>query len=319
MITLFFSYSHPDEALRDELEKHLSILKRQGIIETWHDRWINPGEDFADQIDANLEAADIILLLVSSDFLASDYCYNIEMRRALERHQTGEVVVIPVILRPCDWHTAPFGSLLAATKDGKPVTKFPSLDEGLVEVTTAIKRAIERISPQGKKDAAPRGAMPAAVAPATTPPRSSNLRITHQFSDHDADTFLDNAFNFVCNYLEGSLHELERRNHNIQTRAVRIDQSHFSAKIYNEGKEICGCKIWYGGKRAFPGGLIYSNNADAASDNSYNESLSVQNDGYTLYLKPLGMPHFGTPPQEKLTEEGAAEYLWSLLIGPLQS
>jgi hypothetical protein len=317
MIKIFFSYSHVDEALRDELEKHLSILKRQGLIELWHDRRIGAGQDFSHQISSHLEDADIILLLVSSDFLASDYCYDIEMKRALERHARGEAVVIPVILRSCDWHGTPFGSILAATKDGKPVTKFPTLDDGFLEVTLAIKKAIASIAPYTNSAPTP-GTVISTTTPTSTPPRSSNLRIKRTFSDHEEDVFLDGAFNFVCNYFEGSLDELQRRNSNIQTRAIRVDRCHFTAKIYLDGKEICGCKIWYGGKRAFPGGLVYSNNADAMSDNSHNESLSVENDGYTLYLKPLGMPSFGTRAKEQLTEEGAAEYLWSLLIGPLQ-
>jgi hypothetical protein len=125
MATLFFSYSHRDEALRDQLETHLSMLKRQGFIETWHDRRITAGEVFGNAISANLERADIVLLLVSPDFLASDYCYKKEMTRALERHDAAECRVIPVILRPCDWHDAPFGRLLAAPKDGKPITQCP--------------------------------------------------------------------------------------------------------------------------------------------------------------------------------------------------
>src|SRR5437773_11960637 len=99
MASLFFSYSHADEALRDHLEKHLSALKHQGIIETWHDRRIRVGQTFSLEIDSHLESADVILLLVSPDFLASDYCYHREMLRAMERHQNGAVVVIPVILR----------------------------------------------------------------------------------------------------------------------------------------------------------------------------------------------------------------------------
>lgn len=102
MATVFFSYSHKDEELRDELGTHLSMLKRDGSITSWHDRRILPGEHFAQQIDENLEFADVVLLLVSSYFLDSDYCFEVEMRRALERHEQRECRVIPVILRPCD-------------------------------------------------------------------------------------------------------------------------------------------------------------------------------------------------------------------------
>ncbi len=87
MTTVFFSYCHADEALRDQLERQLRILQRQGLIETWHDRRIEAGQDFAGEIDAHIEADEIILLLVSPDFLNSDYCYEIEMTRALERCQ----------------------------------------------------------------------------------------------------------------------------------------------------------------------------------------------------------------------------------------
>ncbi len=97
MTTLVFSYSHADEALRNELEKHLSPLKRTGKITTWHDRRIVLGREFERQIDHYFSQADIILLPISSDFIASDYCYQVEMKNALERHNRGEAVVIPVI------------------------------------------------------------------------------------------------------------------------------------------------------------------------------------------------------------------------------
>src|SRR5712692_8907637 len=102
---------HNDEGVRNQLEKHLSALKHQGLIETWHDRRITAGQAFDQEIDAHLESADVILLLISSDFLASDYCYKREMGRAVERHEVGSAIVIPVILRPCDWHDTPFGKL----------------------------------------------------------------------------------------------------------------------------------------------------------------------------------------------------------------
>ncbi|EOD9023046.1 toll/interleukin-1 receptor domain-containing protein [Klebsiella michiganensis] len=142
MTTLVFSYSHVDEALRNELEKHLSPLKRMGKITTWHDRRIVPGQEFEHQIDHYFSQADIILLLISSDFIASDYCYQVEMTNALDRHKRGEAVVIPVILRECAWHQLPFGNIMAATIDGKPITRFASHDEGYVQVVNAVSRAI---------------------------------------------------------------------------------------------------------------------------------------------------------------------------------
>src|SRR5262245_53472095 len=113
LVRLFYSYSHKDETLRDELQTHLSLLKRQGILHDWHDRKIGAGQEWEGAIDENQEAADVILLLVSADFLASDYCYDRKMKRALEKHEAGEARVIPVIIRPVDWSQAPFSKLQA--------------------------------------------------------------------------------------------------------------------------------------------------------------------------------------------------------------
>jgi TIR domain len=101
-IEVFISYSHKDEALREKLGTHLSLLKRHGVIDDWHDRRIGAGQEWAGAIDEHLNSAAIILLLVSADFLASDYCYDREMKRALERHDAGDARVIPVILRNVD-------------------------------------------------------------------------------------------------------------------------------------------------------------------------------------------------------------------------
>lgn len=144
-IQLFFSYSHKDEPLRDELESHLSSLKRNGIISDWHDRKIGAGVEWANAIDQNLEHADMILLLVSADFLASDYCYDIEMKRALEKHKTGEARVIPVILRPTDWSDAPFAHLQALPRDAKPVSTWSNQDEAWLDITKNIRKVCQEI------------------------------------------------------------------------------------------------------------------------------------------------------------------------------
>jgi len=145
-IEVFFSYSHKDEELRDELEKHLSILKRKGVITGWHDRRIGAGREWEGEIDTHLDTADVILLLISADFLASDYCYDVEMKRAMERHDAGEARVIPVILRPCDWEDAPFGKLQALPKDAVPVTEWPNRDKVFLNVAQGIRVVVEELT-----------------------------------------------------------------------------------------------------------------------------------------------------------------------------
>lgn len=146
-IEVFFSYSHKDEDLRDELAKQLSILKRQGMITTWHDREISAGTEWAGAIDAHMNSAQVILLLISADFLASDYCWDIEVKRAIERHEEGEARVIPVILRPVDyWQEAPFGKLQAFPTNGKPVTTWANRDEAFANVAQAIRKAVQELA-----------------------------------------------------------------------------------------------------------------------------------------------------------------------------
>jgi hypothetical protein len=146
MPTIFFSYSHSDETFRDQLEVHLSALKRQKVIESWHDRKIIAGSVIDDAIDRHLNGADVILLLISPDFIASDYCYDKEVERALQRHSEGTARVIPVILRPCDWHGLPFGKLLATPTDGRAITLWPDRDEAFLDVVKSIKVAVKYLS-----------------------------------------------------------------------------------------------------------------------------------------------------------------------------
>ena len=140
-VQVFYSYSHKDEALRHELEQALALLERQGHISGWYDRAIVAGQQWDDQISEHLESARIILLLVSSSFLASDYCYGKEMGRALEKHEAGEATVIPVIVRPCYWHEAPFAKLQGLPKDGKAVTSWANKDEAWTDVAKGILEA----------------------------------------------------------------------------------------------------------------------------------------------------------------------------------
>jgi TIR domain len=318
MAKLFFSYSHRDSDLRDELEIHLSALKREGVIETWHDREIRAGKEFENEISQNLEEADIILLLISPYFIASDYCYEIEMKRAMQRHENGEARVIPVILHPCDWQKLPFGKLMATPTDGKPISKFPNKHDGFLEVTKAIRKAVKELrGPVENKKATMPGNTTIKNKIRTAQPRSSNLRVKKDFTDRDKDRFLTDAFEYIANFFEGSLEELEERNPDIDTNFRRIDANHFTASAYRQGKELSRCKIWFGGRKSFAGGIAYSTD-DSHGDGSFNESLSVENDGYAMFLKPMGVAFRHQAKDSQLTFEGAAEYVWEMFIEPLQ-
>ncbi len=145
-ISLFYSYSQKDEAFRAELEKHLSLLKDQGVIEDWYDRRIEAGIDFDRVIKEKLDQARIILLLVSSDFMASRYIHDVEVTRAMEHHEAGTARVIPVILRSVDWRSAPFGKLIALPSNGKPVKSWEDLDEAFTDVALGIRKVASSLA-----------------------------------------------------------------------------------------------------------------------------------------------------------------------------
>lgn len=150
-ITLFVSYAHNDEKHRELLDKHLVPLQRRKIIDAWHDRKIEAGQQWADEIDENLNKADIILLLISPNFLSSPYCSNIELNKAMERHKARESRVIPIILEPCAWRYYDFGQLQAFPKDGKAIALWTNENEAFLDVAEGIRQVAEDLFEQRKK------------------------------------------------------------------------------------------------------------------------------------------------------------------------
>ncbi|MEH3085443.1 MAG: toll/interleukin-1 receptor domain-containing protein [Xylophilus ampelinus] len=334
MPNVFFSYSHADEALRDQLEQQLAILKRQGIINTWHDRKIDAGQELGKVIDQHIEQDEIILLLVSPSFLASDYCYDIEMKRALERHEAGEAIVIPVILRMCEWQEAPFGKLklLATPRDGLAITKWPDRDEAFLQVAQEVRKAAKRWASRSSVEtdknmhAVVNAASSQPTAPPLTPgtaksmtaplgPRSSNLRVAKTFTQRDLDVFLQESFEFISLFMENTLREFGNRNPDYEGVFRRIDANRFFVTVYKNGKDVARATIYMGGM--FGPSINYVQ-GETTQSNSINESLTVGADDQMLYLSSHGMSSYNNDSHKKLTPEGASELLWEMIIAPLQ-
>ncbi|HEU5381979.1 MAG TPA: TIR domain-containing protein, partial [Ktedonobacteraceae bacterium] len=142
-LKIFCCYAHEDEHLLNKLKLHLKPQQRQGLVQIWHDRDISAGAEWEQEIEEQLRTAQIILLLVSPDFIASDYCYTKEMQRALDRHVRGEVRAVPIILRPVDWQITPLGKLQALPKDGKPITNWTNRDNAYLDVAKGIRALVE--------------------------------------------------------------------------------------------------------------------------------------------------------------------------------
>jgi hypothetical protein len=150
-VTIFCCYSHRDYKYLAMLRTHLGALRRQDLIADWFDKEIEPGSSWRTEIDHHLDAAQIVLLLISADFLDSYFCCEVEMRRALARHNAGEARVIPVILRPCDWEAMPFGQLQALPPSAKPATRWKTLDEAFYAVAADIRKLVSTAPPTTRR------------------------------------------------------------------------------------------------------------------------------------------------------------------------
>lgn len=154
---IFCSYCHEDEAYKDKLKQHFAIMLKNREIEFWDDRELVAGQELDEEITRQLDAADVVIALISASYLSSHYCYEVEMGRAMQRHREGRAVVAPVLLRPCDWPEAVFAKGLVCPKDAKPVSKWDDKDEALYDAMTSIKKAIRKLGQTQRKKAAQEG------------------------------------------------------------------------------------------------------------------------------------------------------------------
>jgi hypothetical protein len=144
-IKVFYSYAREDEDLRKRLDQHFSFLKREEKIASWYDGELKAGEKWRGKIDELLNSADVILLLISAAFADSEFCYSIEMSRAMERHELGEAVVVPILLHPCDWNNTPFAELQALPGGDKAISEWQNIEKALYEVAKGVRKVVEEL------------------------------------------------------------------------------------------------------------------------------------------------------------------------------
>lgn len=152
-VKVFCCYAHEDEAFRAELAAHIARLKHQQVIQDWHDRNISAELEWADQVDSHLASADVVLLLVSPDFMASDYCYDEEMACALKRHEQGLAIVVPIMLKPTDLQDSPLMHLQSLPLALKPLSLWPDRGQAYADVVRGLHRLI--VSLHKKQNAVP--------------------------------------------------------------------------------------------------------------------------------------------------------------------
>lgn len=300
-IKVFFCYAREDEPLLEKLKSHLRPLQRKGFIDVWYDRNISAGTEWEREIDKQLNMAQIILLLVSPNFIDSDYCYSVEMKYALERHERGEALVIPIILRQSYWQEEPFGKLQVLPTDAKPVKSWQDLDEAFFNVADGMRKTIkEQFIKQGS----------AYYEAGRYEEALTTIKQSIQLDPHNAQQYksmgdalsklgkneeavkaferaiaLNPKYTIAYNNMAWALNELKRHEEALQAceRAIELDPNYAPA-YRNKGQVLYECKNYKEALESYNRAILLDPNSSNAYENKghvllllkrYKEALSV--------------------------------------------
>lgn len=303
----FISYSHQDADALDRLHVHLANLQREGRIKTWYDREILAGDILDDEINRELEAADLFLLMVSPDFIASNYCVEQEMQRALERHDAGEARVVPIIVEPCDWAAMPqLRRLKAVPNDGEPISEWANANNAYLNVVQEIRRIVDGQRPN---DSEPIVKETAPVSQVKSVPL---YRVQRDFDDIDRSEYRDAAFVTIKDYFRRAIDEIDTVE-GLRGRFVDQGADSFGSTVVNRERQRGTAHITVHCRNAeFALADIYYSFTENAAQNSANGGFNVSSDEYEQFLT-VTMSMLGNEP-DRLKPEEAAEYLWNQFI-----
>lgn len=302
----FISYSHKDGAALERLHTHLAMLLREGKIIEWFDRDILAGDHIESQIVQQLETSDLFLFLVSPDFLASSYCYDTEMKRALERHRAGQARVVPIIVEPCDWKSSPLRELKAVPKDGHPFSEWTNENTAFLDIVQELRRIVD-----AAKQAFEPSELHTAASKQPLEQESRRYRVKRDFDDIDRDDFRDAAFNIIQEYFRSAIAEIDGIE-GIKGRFKKRSNQSFGCMVVNQSRSRGTAHLTvYNGSGGYFSDIYYSFSEDAP-ENSASGGFGVEADEYELFLKRT--MSFSHDDEEHLTPERAAEALWSEFI-----
>ncbi|MHC1946490.1 toll/interleukin-1 receptor domain-containing protein [Bradyrhizobium sp. UFLA06-06] len=305
MATAFISYSHRDEKALERLHIHLATLRREGAISAWYDREILAGDDFDIEIDAALSKSEIFLALVSPDFLASSYCYDQEVSKALERHAQGTLRVVPIVIEPCDWKSTPLGKLKALPKDGKPISTWTNENIAYLDVAMELRRIASDQPPAQQYEPGQKSTAPAR--------EGRRYRIKKEFDSFDRDDFRHKAFLAIETFFRSSVDELNQISELIRARYEKISNLAFSCTVLNKANGGEAHITVRADTEHFGEDISYAFSRRAAS-NTANGFIYVRENEYELYLQLSNFSGNRTR-EAPLTAEQVSDSLWREFTG----
>lgn len=300
----FISYSHVDEKYVNRLHTHLTQMKRDGIINAWYDREISAGDEINQEIKQNLLDSDIFLAITSPDFLASRYCYEEEMSKAIEMHKKGKIRIIPIIIEPCDWLNSPLKEFSATPRDGKPVSEWSNPNTAFLEIITALRKIVTTETPTGSRKAS-------SLDLKNT--KQPAFRTKRDFDKIDVIEFKKNAFQEISQKIAVWCLEANRVE-GIKALHEKVDERRFYVTLVNQNKSNSTCeRTIYLSDNTFTGtGLINVLNNRSESSSSNNGGFSVEADDYHLFLQQV--LYFSSSQKGKLSPIHAAHEIWNEMM-----
>ena len=305
----FISYSHKDQLLCDKLHAHLAVMKSQGHLDVWVDQKILPGGEIDSEISEHLESCELFLPLVSSDFLDSGYCQDVEMTRAIELHHANQLRIVPIIIRPCDWQETMLGKLKCLPWDGNAVSIWGNEDAAFLDIVQGLRSVIaEEKQPEESTDTA-RLEVPSNKR--TVPVHQYRAR--RDFDAIDRSEFRDLAFGEIRAYFEAAAKDINGTE-GLRARLSLKGANTFTCTIVNSGlrpPKAAHIGVYAGGGTIGAWDIWYSF-SEHDLENSANGILTIESDGYSLFLKPVLMPSvlMGHGNEDLMSPNTAAERIW---------
>ena len=317
----FVAYSKADSSLVDRLMTHLKGLEYEGLIETWYDGHIVPGEEWDAKIRAELAEADVIIFCVSADLLATDYVQRIEIPKAIVRHNHGEATVIPVIIGKCAWEGNALGKLQGIPGKGSTVQDYVRdghPDDVWTKVTSAVRDAVLSHQEAFEHN---RSVSPEREAPPETWVQPAGAKpVVFSDADHasdlERDDFTESTFATILHYFESSLENLKAENPRCETRLRKLSEDAFEASVYMDGRRLSLCGVFVQDKMGW-NGIGYSSSG-VGNRSSMNESLSLApgERGPRLKWKSFmsNLHHATEIDANEMDPQETAAYLWSIFV-----
>lgn len=303
----FISYSHYDENYLKQLHKHLAQLQRDNLLTTWTDNEILAGGNIDAGVPEALESSELFLALLSSDYINSNYCYEKEFEMAMNLQKKGGLIIVPIILEPCDWLNTPFKNFKALPKDGKEISSWSNSNTAFLDVIQKLRALIQGNGSE------------TTMKSKQQIPLSRNYKVQKDFDSIQKMDFLEATFLKLKSDLNKYIEELNSLN-NIHAKVIAEEKQTFKAILVNRNRinNESVLTITTDKEKAYPrinfnnSGFAISYSLGEENHQQFNHTFQLANDDYDLFWEDWSINAFSyAQSKERLTEREIVEHIWA--------